>query len=50
MAILDPSAFLVALIMLAINSYPFLGGSLIYDIAQDLEIAAVVGYTAVTSY
>jgi hypothetical protein len=50
MAILDPSAFLVAVIMLAINSYPFLGGSLVYDIAQDLEIAAVVGYTAVTSY
>ena len=46
----DISAALAALLILAILSYAFVGGSLVYDVAQDLAVAAAVGYQTIMAY
>jgi hypothetical protein len=48
--ITDLSAALVAILILAIYSYAFLGGSIVYELVTDLAVASSIGYQAITSY
>lgn len=50
MAITDPATAIPALLIMAIYSYVFAGGNIVYDWAQDLAVASAVGYQTILAY
>jgi hypothetical protein len=46
----DPVAALVSIQIMAMWSYVYFGGSVVYDYIQDLYVASAVAYSAITAY
>lgn len=48
--ITDFSAALSAILIIAIYSYAFFGGSTVYELISDLAVASSIGYNAISAY